>query len=282
MEISAVRAAFPELTVDDPPLGSGTFKVAFRVEREGQRLVLKVVKSPVDEQDAVLPERMRREIEAMRAVSSPYVVEVIEGPSIRSIGDEKHIWYLEPYYANGTLDKRLQSPWPEAETIQLLNQLLLGVEALWSQGRLVHRDIKPANIAFDEDGTAILLDLGIALHLDLTPITDEVGLSPRTPVYAAPEQFDIKRDADVDFRTDLFLIGIVCFQALTGVHPFRPDTPNDYLRRLSDGRYDEDALNACKASGELKSVLIRLLGAKPNQRYRKLEYAHRAVGELTS
>lgn len=243
---------------------------------------MKVVKSPVDEEDAVLPERLRREIEAMTSVSNPRVVEVIEGPSVKAIGSENHIWYLEPYYANGTLDDRLTSPWSEGDTNKLLEELLLGVDALWGQGRLVHRDIKPANIAFDEDGRAVLLDLGIALHVDLTPITNEFGLSPRTPIYAAPEQFDIKRDADVDFRTDLFLVGIVCFQAVTGVHPFRPDKPNDYFGRLSKGEYDEEALSSCGASEGFKNVLVRLLGAKPNQRYRKIEFALEAVRKLRS
>ena len=280
VELSHVKAAFAELTIAEPPLGSGTFKIAFRVEVAGKELVLKVVKSPVDEDDAVLPERLRREIEAMRSISSPHVVEVLDGPSVKQIGGDKHIWFLEPYYANGTLDDRLESPWSESDTVKLLEELLLGVQALWDQGRLVHRDIKPANIAFAEDGKSVLLDLGIALHVDLTPITNEFGLSPRTPIYAAPEQFDIKRDAEIDFRTDLFLVGIVCFQTVTTVHPYRPDKPNEYFGRLGRGEYDADALSACGASEDLKNVLIRLLGAKPNQRYRKIEYALEAARKL--
>ena len=277
----AVKAAFPDLEVDEVPLGSGTFKVAFRVRQDGTALVLKVVKSPVDDSEALLPERLRREIEAMRAISSPHIVEVVDGPSVRECGGEHHVWYLEPFYSNGTMDARLESPWGEADVLSLGEQLLLGVEALWVQGKLVHRDIKPANVAFADDGRVVLLDLGIALHIDLTPLTNEFGASPRTPSYAAPEQFDVRRDADIDFRTDLFLVGVVTFQALTGVHPFRPfDQPNEYYERLMKGEYDEDALSAADASQGLQDVLSRMLGAKPNQRYRKIEYALRAVREI--
>ncbi len=278
----AVTTAFPELNVDKNPLGSGTFKVAFRVQRDSTALVLKVIKTPIDDPESLLPERLRREIEAMRAVSSPHVVKVVEGPAAREVGGENHIWYLEPFYSHGTLDGRLDSPWEEGDVVALLEQLLLGVEALWSQAKLVHRDIKPANVAVAEDGTVALLDLGIALHIDLTPLTHELGISPRTNAYAAPEQFDVRRDAQIDFRTDLFLVGVLSFQARTGVHPFHPfDQPGDYLSRLLDGRYDEQALGSCGASHELQQVLARLLGAKPNERFRKIEHALDEIGKMT-
>lgn len=279
----AVAAAFPDLEVTPEPLGSGTFKTAFRARQSGSELVLKIVKAPVDEVGAVLPERLRREIEAMRAVSSPHVVAVLGGPDAQIIGGDTHIWYLEPFYPNGTLDERLTGPWSEKRAAGLLAELISGVEAMWTQARLVHRDIKPANIAFSETDAAVLLDLGIALHIDLTPLTDELGISPRTVAYAAPEQFDIRRDAEIDFRTDLFLVGVVAFQALTGVHPFRAfDEPNDYASRLFEGAYDEEALSQCQASNAFKQILVRLLGPKPNQRFRKIEHAIDAVRDLQS
>jgi serine/threonine protein kinase len=195
-----LESAFPEFSVDHQPLGTGGFKVAHQVEVDGISFVLKVVKQPIDDPDAALPERLRRKIEAMRNVNSPRVVRIERGPEIREVGAEQHVWYLEPFYDGGTLDAWLGTPMAIDEVMTLTFGLLEAVEALWNQGRLVHRDIKPANIAFDDERLPVLLDLGIALHENLTPITQDFGFSPRTPAYAAPEQFEVRRLARIDFR----------------------------------------------------------------------------------
>lgn len=280
---AAVQAAFPEWEVDPDPLGEGGFKNAYHVRRAGQDCVLKIVRQPLatrpeeetSDEDLVLPETVMREIAAMRNVRSPHVVSILLGPETREVDGAARVWYLEPFFPNGSLAERMANPWEESDVVVLMLQLLVGIEALDDQ-HLVHRDIKPENIVFDEDDRAVLLDLGIALHLDEERLTGPDQLGPRTPAYAAPEQFEVRRLSSIDFRTDLFLLGVVAFQILTGVHPFEP-ARDGYMQRLMNGEYSADALAATSPSDCITDVLKRLLGAAPNQRYRKLEFARDAI-----
>ncbi len=99
--------ASPEFSVDARPLGAGTFKVAHRIQVGGEKHVLKVVLQPIDDPDAALPERLRREIEAMSRIDSPRVVRIVQGPEVREIGGDHHLCYQEPFFPGGTLDARL-------------------------------------------------------------------------------------------------------------------------------------------------------------------------------
>lgn len=274
--------AFPELEVKLPHLGLGSFKVAYRVVSSNGDAVLKVVKEPAmvlpDAGDEVaLPPRFDREIAAMKRVDSRRVVQVLDGPGVRDIGGRPFVWYLEPFYPGGTLENQGGRRLTEAEGIALADALLEGVGDLWDQARLVHRDIKPGNIAFGIDGP-VLLDLGIALHVDLTPLTNAFAMSPRTNRYAAPEQWEVPRTAPIDSRTDQFLVGLVVFEATTGTHPFRPDEPHQYLDRLMNGQIDQAALTAI-GSGCLRAVLVRLLQRRPHARFRTAGQARNALQE---
>ncbi|MCY3805461.1 MAG: serine/threonine-protein kinase [bacterium] len=282
LPIADVVAAFHEHVVDPTPLGEGGMKSAFLIRAE-EPLVLKVVREPVQEDPLEgsigLPERIRREIEGMRAISHPGVVRIVAGPGIREIGDEQHVWYIEPFFAGGSLADRLDGPWPEADCAHLLRGLVDAAEAL-ARHNTVHRDIKPSNIVFDASKRPVLLDLGIAYFQDLTPLTDSWGSSPRTPMYAAPEQFEMRLHSSIDFRTDLFLIGLVIFESLTGVHPFNPGDPHGYYDRLKNCQWNDGALDAVHVSGHMRHVLRRLLDPSMSRRYRRFEHLRSEIETL--
>ena len=277
---AAVAAAFPEYQIDLDPLGCGGMKNAYRMEREGDLAVLKVVREPLqppaDEGAVSLPERIRREIQGMRAIDHPRIVRIVDGPDVREIDGHDRVWFVEPYYPRGTLSDRLGDPWHHDKVLDLIADLTDAAEELGRHG-VVHRDIKPTNIVFDEADKPVLLDLGIALFQDLTPLTDGLGRSPRTNRYAAPEQWDIRMQASIDHRTDLFLIGIVGFEALTGRHPFDPDDPEGYLERLATGAIDREALDAVEAASCIRNLLERLLAPSLSQRFRKFEFLRDAI-----
>lgn len=274
-----LRAGFPEFDINLPELGVGSFKAAYRITRADGDAVLKVVKEPAavldEDGETTLPPRFEREIAAMRGVNSLRIVQVLDGPAIREIGGQPHVWYLEPHYSGGTLEDRIGTPLSVADACALGDALLEGIEALWGQAHLVHRDIKPANIVYSANGP-VLLDLGIALHADLTPLTNAFAFSPRTNRYAAPEQFDIRHAAPIDSRTDQFLIGISVFEAATGAHPFMNGPVTEYLSRLRAGQVDAAAL-ATIANPCLQGVLTRLLKPNPHQRYRTAAHARHAI-----
>jgi serine/threonine protein kinase len=272
---SEIAEAFPEYRFVKE-LGDGTFKVACLVEENGEQKVLKVSKASVEGPDANLPERLRREIEAMKQVDCENIAQVLEGPGVREIGGEERVFYIERFYPGGTLDKRLDSPWAAEDASALLRGLLTAVKALEDAG-IVHRDIKPENIVFDEDGKPVLLDLGIAYYKDLSSITEPFGPSPKTPRWAAPELFAMRSTVVIDSRTDLFGVGVVCFEAVTGgVHPFNPDEPEHYMERLNSGKIDAKALTDASVPEPLAGVLVRLLQGAPNRRFRKVDAALKA------
>lgn len=273
---AAVIDAFPEFDLRPEPLGVGGMKNAYLGERNADRVVVKVIREPVQSEEfegmVSLPERLRREIEGMKTINHPGIVKVVEGPDIRSIEGASRVWYVEPYYSGGTLEDRAGEPFPANQVLDITTQLLEAVGALAAHN-IVHRDIKPGNIVFDQVGRCILLDLGIALFVDLTPLTNQFGLSPRTPKYAAPEQFDVRARVRVDARTDLFLVGMVAFEMLTGRHPFDPSQPDTYLDRLVNGHFDVDALDAVDASEGIRYLLKRLLAPNRSHRFRTVDRA---------
>lgn len=204
-------------------------------------------------EDSNLPERVRREIQAMKAVDSPRVAQILEGPETRRIGNVTCLCYFEPLYGGGTLTARLGEPISPEEVTDLARSLLEGVAALAAVG-IVHRDIKPDNVLFGDDGQPVLIDLGIALHLELQDVTDSGDLPPRTEKYAAPEQFRSKRGTVMDSRTDLFQIGLLLFEALTGKHPFNPSGSRDaYIQRIEQHKYDRDAMAEIDNCEKLKA-----------------------------
>jgi serine/threonine-protein kinase len=277
---AAVAAAFPELSIDTEPLGQGGMKSAYRVTRDGDDLVLKVVREPVEAEElegaTSLPDRLRREIEGMRALEHPAIVKILDGPDVRLIDGQTRVWYIEPFYPGGTLADRIGAAHSVAAVLDLTARLLEAVGELSAHG-IVHRDIKPGNIVFDADGQPVLLDLGIALFVDLTPLTNQFGASPRTDRYAAPEQFDVRSKVTFDARTDMFLVGMVAFETLTGQHPFQPANPERYMARLLSGDVDGAALDAVNAPADVRALLLRLLAPNRAHRFRKVEHALAAV-----
>jgi serine/threonine protein kinase len=224
--------------------------------------------STADELPASLPARVQREIEAMRSIDSRRVVSILDGPETRRIGGQLYWWYLEPFYPGGTLEDRIaQGSLTTGEAEVLCEGLLEAIEDIWTQVRIVHRDVKPANVVFDAQGAPVLLDLGIALALDATPLTDPSMLGPRTNRYCAPEQLLPRRVADLDFRTDLFSVGVTVYEAWTGTHPFEP-FDGFFAGRRMNGEFDREVLARQPDGAALKAVLARLLGAKQHERYR--------------
>lgn len=136
-----------------------------------------------------------------------YVVEeMVEGNELRDILDEGKIFTLQ-------------------EAVQFLEQGLEFVAHIEKKG-IVHRDIKPENIIMNELGDIFFLDFGIARIIGGESLTKtEALLGPHTPGYAAPEQFNnLKKE--IDSRTDLFSLGVVTYECLTGKNPFRENSEN--------------------------------------------------------
>lgn len=170
-------------------------------------------------------ERFRNELLLARQVSSPHVVR------IHDIAQHGERWLISMDYIDGeSLEHRLErnGPLPVDSAIALARGLLSGLSAAHLCG-VVHRDLKPANILFDRNDRPYITDFGIARSLGATGVT-QTGLIIGTPEYLSPEQ---ARGETVDGRSDLYTVGLILYEALSGTLPFAGGTPAEtVMRRL--------------------------------------------------
>ena len=233
LELEDARAQFPEYVFVEK-LTPSAQKAAFHVrDAHGQDLCLKIV-APTYERD-----RLDREIRAMQTIDHPNVVHLREYTFTSRPGHQRH-FIVEEFVAGSDLTERLRpgAPWAIDEVARFFGRLCDGLAALKEKG-IVHRDIKPPNIRVRSNRDPVIIDFGLARHLGLPDLTKTLqGARLGTPAYFAPEQFDGNRH-EIDHRTDLFAVGILLYQAATGVQPFIDSTVHT-VAQLRDAVCERD------------------------------------------
>jgi serine/threonine-protein kinase len=215
-----VARLFPEYEVKEA-LTPSEQKAAFLVEKDSKSLCLKII-APNTEVD-----RLNREIDALIRIDHHNVVQFVEYSfSITNQGRRHYI--IEEFVPGEDLENRLGEKWDHDEALDFFASLLDGLAELEKEN-LVHRDLKPTNVRVHENGFPVIIDFGLARHLDKIDLTKtEEGAAIGTPLYFAPEQFEGTKH-DIDYRTDLFTCGVLMYYAFTGRHPFRSDSINTYV-----------------------------------------------------
>jgi len=274
LDDASVTAAFPEYVIQGGKLGNAGFKAVYRVHTVGgTELALKIVREPIqnDESGEGSPDLLRfaREVEAMTSVSHPHIISINDAPGQRQIGVASHWWYTERFCERGTLADLLAAG-GGGETVarQLLEEMLDALDHLSSVHEMVHRDIKPDNIGIGALGEMILLDLGILVDLRLERITNTYAPSPLSIPWAAPEQITAIRANGIDTRTDLFQLGVVAFQTLTGTHPFYEGltSVSDPIRLID--AFDPSVMDGYTGDVGVRRLIARCLRTSQNARPR--------------
>ena len=191
-------------------LGRGGMGVVWKArdEETGQIVALKLLREAYAEDPEYLA-RFERELELAKRIDSPHVVKVL------GFGVRDKVPYLALEYVDGpSLHDALRAhgPYSWPETRALLIQLTQGLADANAAG-VIHRDVKPSNVLIGPDGVAKLTDFGIARGLDTTRMT-ATSTMLGTPAYLAPE-------GPKDARSDLYSLGIIGYQLLTGSVPFK-------------------------------------------------------------
>ncbi len=209
-------------------------------------------------------ERFRNEAQAVGALNHPNIVPVLvfreQGP---------YLYLVMPLMKESLRDRLTRGvPMPVAEAVQITVQILSGLGAAHTQG-VVHRDVKPENILLDENGIAKLTDFGIARRITIRrasggPTLAGTGLPVGTPQYMAPEQL---RGEDLDQRADIYALGAVLYELLTGQPPHSADTPYEVASLVLTAPIVEPSSRNPKIWPELEQVMLRALGRKPADRY---------------
>lgn len=190
-------------------------KAAFHVkDAAGEDLCLKII-APNYSVD-----RIQREIHALQVLAHPNVARLKEYTYSSTPTKQTH-FIVEEYIEGHDLSDLLNpgNIWSRQKVSDFFVQFCDGLDALFEK-RIVHRDLKPSNIRIRPGEIPVIIDFGLARHLDLDDITlTKEGAAFGTPIYFAPEQF-VGTKRDIDHRTDIFATGILMYQALTGKHPF--------------------------------------------------------------
>ena len=211
IEVNRVRAALADRYRIEHVLGEGGMATVYLAEdlKHHRKVAVKVMRPELAE--TLGAERFLREIEIAAKLSHPNILPVHDSGANQGV-----LYYVMPLVEGESLPARLkrEKQLPVAEALRLTREVAEALAYAHKRG-IVHRDIKPANIAFTEHGEARVLDFGVALLG-----TDEWA-APRvaagTPAYMAPEQ--VRGDA-VDRRTDVWSLGAVLFEMLTGTRAF--------------------------------------------------------------
>jgi tetratricopeptide (TPR) repeat protein len=214
-------------------------------------------------------ERFRQELLMARQVSSPRVVR------IHDLAQHDGQWMISMDYVDGEgLDHLVdrEGPLPFDRAIGIARQLAEGLSAAHARG-VIHRDLKPANVLVDRAGDAYISDFGVARSLASQGLT-QTGAVVGTPDYLAPEQ---ARGDSVDARSDLYALGLILYEMLTGRMPFAGATVSEALAQRLVRAPAPVTRHRPDTPAWLVRLVDRLLRPQPAHRLQRAEDVIRAI-----
>jgi beta-lactam-binding protein with PASTA domain/predicted Ser/Thr protein kinase len=245
-------------------LGAGGMANVYLAEDQelGRRVAIKILNDRHANDDQFVA-RFRQEAKNAAALSQhPNIVAIFDR------GEAEGTYYIAMEYLEGRTLKELivsRGPAPPNVAIEYTRQILSALRFAHRHG-IVHRDIKPHNVLVDSEGRVKVTDFGIA-RAGTSQMT-EAGSIVGTAQYLSPEQ---ARGGDVDPRSDLYSLGIVLYELLTGETPFDGDTPVEIaMKHLSTAPRPPSALRP-ELPPELDKVVLRALAKDPEDRYQSAE-----------
>ena len=204
--------------------------------------------------------RFEREAKALARLTHANIVKVTD------YGEYEGKPYLVmEYLPSGTLKSKLGKPIPWREAARLLVPVARALAYAHEQG-MVHRDVKPSNILITQSGDPMLTDFGIAKIIDEEATVDLTGTSAAvgTPEYMAPEQVTAK---SVDHRADIYALGVVFYEMVTGRKPFTADTPMAVLFKHASDPLPRPKGFVPTLPDAVEKVLLKALAKRPEDRY---------------
>lgn len=242
-------------------LGSGGMGIVFRAyDRELKRSVaLKMIRRG-EFASAKEVERFKREAEAAASLDHPNIVPVYE------VGELDGWHYLSLKLVEGTsLDRdtlRFQTDY--RATAILLAKVARAVHHAHQRG-LLHRDLKPSNILLDQQGEPYVTDFGLAKRVEQDRKLTLSGQMVGTPAYMAPEQ--ARGSSGLTIAVDIYSLGVILYELLTGDVPFRGQTPWETLRQAVEQEPKAPGAARAGVDRDLETICLRCLSKEPERRY---------------
>ncbi|HUU38934.1 MAG TPA: protein kinase [Candidatus Desulfaltia sp.] len=245
-------------------LGKGGMGKVYKVldQEINERVSLKLIK-PEIAADRETIERFQNEIKIARRITHKNICRMYH------LGREKDTFYITMEYIQGENLKKMikmTKGMSLGTALSIAQQVCQGLAEAHRLG-IVHRDLKPQNIMLDEDGGVRVMDFGIASSVETKGATLP-GMMIGTPEYMSPEQID---GGQVDARSDIYSLGIILYEMLTGKTPFSGDTPwSVVLKQKNDAPHDPREINP-EIPESMSRVILRCLEKQKEKRYQSAE-----------
>ena len=251
-------------------LGGGGMGIVYRArDTRLARIVALKFLPPELTRDPQAKERFEQEARAASSLDHPNLCTILE------LGEtpDGRLYLAMPCYDGETLRRRIErGPMAIDEAIDVALQIARGLSKAHRNG-IIHRDIKPANLIVTGDGVVKILDFGLAKLAGSAAIS-QTGSSAGTPAYMSPEQ---ARGDEVDARTDLWSLGVVLYELLSGRRPFRGEREQAVIYSILHERPQPLREIRPEVSPELARIVDRLIAKEPADRYPSVE---EALGDL--
>jgi serine/threonine protein kinase len=242
-------------------LGRGAMGIVYQAHDDLDRMVALKILPPELTIDQTYIERFKREAKSAAAMHHPNVVTIFE------VGELDKMHYISMHYVEGqTLTDLMQAEGAMSveRVVELLGPVGSALDAAHAK-KIIHRDIKPSNIMISNDGNIYLTDFGLARMVDPAAAATSAGMLLGTPEYMSPEQ--AQGLSEIGYATDIYALGIVAYQMLSGTLPFAGETTMMSLfARLKDPpRPLHEALPTINPAVE--TAVMKALERDPANRY---------------
>ncbi len=243
-------------------LGEGGMGAVYKArDRELDRLVaLKVIRSELAGHASVL-QRFKQELILARQITHRNVIRIYD------LGVAEGLRFITMEYVDGKdlsslLEERKFAP---EEAVKILRQICEALQAAHTAG-VVHRDLKPNNVMIESSGRVVVMDFGLARSMEATGLT-QAGTIMGTPAYMSPEQ---AKGMPADERSDIFSLGIIAYQMLTGVIPYQADTAFASMLLRTQGPPPPPVQLDPSVPQPLSDMVLKSLATDPAARYQSV------------
>jgi WD40 repeat protein/tRNA A-37 threonylcarbamoyl transferase component Bud32 len=240
--------------------GMASVYLAIRRDDYQQLVAIKLSKRNLAADD--LLSRSRRERQLLASLRHAHIAQLLDGGTT-----DEGVPYLVMEYIDGApLDRYCEGRHlPTRERVRLFQSVCAAIAFAHRQG-VIHRDLKPANVLVTADGTAKVTDFGLAKQLSSQTDPVHSGVIVGTPGYMAPEQVD-RHTREVGPTTDVYGLGAILYELLTGRPPFRADTPLETLQQVLQDEPVRPGRLQPKLPRDLETICLKCLEKDPRRRY---------------